>query len=68
MAAASNNKSTSATSIKNQLKQVQLRQSQRKYVDIILENDITFCYGPAGTSKTFTACYIQLYTCWEIKK
>jgi len=61
MAAASNNKSTSATSIKNQLKQVQLRQSQRKYVDTILENDITFCYGPAGTSKTFTACYTALH-------
>jgi phosphate starvation-inducible PhoH-like protein len=61
MATASNNKSTSAASIKTQLKGVQLRQSQRKYVDTILNNDITFCYGPAGTSKTFTACYTALH-------
>lgn len=38
----------------------QLRQSQQKYVKQILENDITFCSGPAGTSKTFTACYAAL--------
>lgn len=42
------------------LKGVQLRQSQKKYVDHIQTNDITFCYGPAGTSKTFTACYVAL--------
>jgi phosphate starvation-inducible PhoH-like protein len=42
------------------LKQVNLRQSQQKYVKHIEENDITFCYGPAGTSKTFTACYVAL--------
>jgi len=39
---------------------VQLRQSQNKYVNTILENEITFCQGPAGTSKTFTACYTAL--------
>ena len=39
---------------------VQLRQSQQKYVQQILENEITFCQGPAGTSKTFTACYAAL--------
>jgi phosphate starvation-inducible PhoH-like protein len=38
----------------------QLRQSQQQYVRQILENDITFCSGPAGTSKTFTACYAAL--------
>ena len=42
------------------LKKIQLRQNQRKYVDTITKNDITFCYGPAGTSKTFTACYTAL--------
>lgn len=38
----------------------QLRQSQQQYVDQILNNDITFCSGPAGTSKTYTACYVAL--------
>ena len=46
--------------IESGLKRVQLRQSQQKYVKQIEENDITFCYGPAGTSKTFTACYVAL--------
>jgi phosphate starvation-inducible PhoH-like protein len=58
--AGASNKTITAASIKTQLKQVQLRQSQRKYLNTILENDITFCYGPAGTSKTFTACYTAL--------
>ena len=44
---------------KDQLK-VTLRQSQQKYVRKILGSDITFCQGPAGTSKTFTACYAAL--------
>lgn len=47
-------------SIKPENVKVQLRQSQQKYVQTILENDITFCSGPAGTSKTFTACYVAL--------
>lgn len=38
----------------------QLRQSQQQYVNQILNNDITFCTGPAGTSKTYTACYVAL--------
>lgn len=42
------------------LKKVQLRQSQRKYLNQIETNEITFCYGPAGTSKTFTACFAAL--------
>ena len=44
----------------DKLKRVQLRQSQRKYLNQIENNEITFCYGPAGTSKTFTACYAAL--------
>lgn len=44
----------------NSLKSVQLRQSQHEYLRTINENQITFCYGPAGTSKTFTACYAAL--------
>jgi phosphate starvation-inducible PhoH-like protein len=42
------------------LKRVTLRQSQKKYVHKIESNDITFCYGPAGTSKTFIACFVAL--------
>lgn len=38
----------------------QLRQSQQAYLRNILDNQITFCSGPAGTSKTFTACYAAL--------
>lgn len=65
----SNNKSSSGSDgprrrrygIKEaELKGVQLRQSQKKYTNTILENQITFCTGPAGTSKTFTACYTAL--------
>lgn len=44
----------------NKLKAVQLRQSQQKYLSTIENNNITFCYGPAGTSKTFTACYAAI--------
>jgi phosphate starvation-inducible protein PhoH len=42
------------------LKQITLRRSQKKYHNTILKNHITFCYGPAGTSKTFTACYTAI--------
>ena len=44
----------------NLLKRVQLRQSQQQYLNQIENNEITFCYGPAGTSKTFTACFAAL--------
>lgn len=43
------------------LKGVQLKPSQHDYHNKILKNDITFCSGPAGTSKTFTACYSALH-------
>ena len=49
-----------AASIAAGLKRISLRNSQRDYVGTIDRNDITFCYGPAGTSKTFTACYTAL--------
>ena len=49
-----------AASIAAGLKTISLRNSQRDYVGVIDNNDITFCYGPAGTSKTFTACYTAL--------
>lgn len=49
------------------LKKVQLRQSQKQYVEKIINNEITFCAGPAGTSKTFTACYTALQLFLEKK-
>ena len=56
-----------AASIATGLKRVQLRDNQRNYVDTINRNDITFCYGPAGTSKTFTACFTALEMLQEKK-
>ena len=48
--------------IKDQdLKGVQLKPSQHNYLNTILKNEISFCSGPAGTSKTFTACYTALH-------
>jgi phosphate starvation-inducible PhoH-like protein len=52
------------------LRLITLKPSQQKYLNQILTNDITFCYGPAGTSKTFTACLaaLNLYISGKIKK
>jgi len=53
-----------------ELKGTILRQSQKKYQDTIESNDITLCYGPAGSSKTFTAVYtaLKLYAEHKIDK
>ena len=52
----------SRKTIKEQdLNGVQLKPSQQDYHNTILKNNITFCSGPAGTSKTFTACYSALH-------
>jgi len=53
-----------------ELKDVVLRQSQKLYQKSIEENDITLCYGPAGSSKTFTAVYtaLKLYAERKIDK
>jgi phosphate starvation-inducible PhoH-like protein len=52
------------------LRTVNLKPSQESYCQKIITNDITFCYGPAGTSKTFTACLaaLKLYMSGKIKK
>ena len=42
------------------IQHVKLRQSQERYSKTIEKHDVTFCHGPAGTSKTFTACYTAL--------
>ena len=63
-------RSTKAQDQRDSLKNITLRQNQKKYLDSILNNDITFCYGPAGSSKTFTACLaaLELLQKKEIKK
>ena len=52
------------------LKQIHLKKSQEEYLSKIISSEITFCYGPAGTSKTFTACLaaLQLYLSGKIRK
>ena len=52
------------------LSQVKLNPNQKIYLDKILNNDVVFCYGPAGTSKTFVACYasIKLHLAGKINK
>jgi phosphate starvation-inducible PhoH-like protein len=49
---------------------IQLKPSQESYLQKILNSEITFCYGPAGTSKTYTACYaaLKLYLRGDISK
>ena len=45
---------------KEHLLHVKLRQTQEKYLRTISNNEVTLCHGPAGTSKTFTACFTAL--------
>jgi phosphate starvation-inducible PhoH-like protein len=51
----------SKLSLKNNLEQglksISLRKTQEEYLEKIQDNKIVFCYGPAGTAKTFIACY-----------
>jgi phosphate starvation-inducible PhoH-like protein len=45
---------------KKDFKDISLTKSQKIYSEAIETNTITICYGPAGTSKTFSACYTSL--------
>jgi phosphate starvation-inducible PhoH-like protein len=42
------------------LRHISFNPSQKAYLNTILDSTISFAYGPAGTSKTFTACYAAL--------
>jgi len=39
---------------------ISLSPKQKEYSETIFNNTITFCWGPAGSSKTFSACYTAL--------
>jgi phosphate starvation-inducible PhoH-like protein len=67
---ASKREKASSTSTESSLNRVYLNESQAKYVETILKNQITFCHGPAGTSKTFSAMYaaLKLLSDKKIKK
>jgi phosphate starvation-inducible PhoH-like protein len=49
---------------------VNLKPSQLEYYEKIYNSEITFCHGPAGTSKTYTACFaaLKLYLDGKINK
>lgn len=46
--------------IKKDFYQINLTPRQKDYSNTIIKNTITFCWGPAGSSKTFSACYTAL--------
>jgi len=62
-----NNTKTPKTK-RNYTENITLRETQKLYSKSILDNTITLCYGPAGTSKTFTACYTALKMLLETKE
>ena len=45
---------------KKDLKVIKFTDSQKRFFNTINENVITVCMGPAGTAKTFIACYTAL--------
>ena len=55
---------------KKDIKDISLTPHQKEYSDLIQGNTVTFCFGPAGTSKTFGACFtaLQLLAKGEVKK
>jgi phosphate starvation-inducible PhoH-like protein len=55
---------------KRDFNQISLSPKQKEYSDAIINTTITFCWGPAGSSKTFSACYtaLQLLARNEVQK
>jgi phosphate starvation-inducible PhoH-like protein len=64
------NKKKITYNFQSHLNEIKLSESQKMLSDAILQNNITFCTGPAGTSKTFTTLYtaLRLLSKGEIKK
>lgn len=52
------------------LRQITLNESQKNYYRTIMDNTISFGFGPAGTSKTFTACFaaLKMYLNGDVEK
>lgn len=48
-------------------KRIKLTDKQRTYEQTIYDNEITFAFGPAGSSKTFTMCYAALKLLFQQK-
>lgn len=46
--------------IRQELSKITLKPKQVEFHKTVLENDVTFCYGPAGSSKTFMALFSAL--------
>jgi len=65
-----NGKSKTFKLTKKDFRDISLTPNQKIYSDAIFKNKITFCSGPAGTSKTFTACYtaLQMLAKGEVKE
>lgn len=53
-------KSPEVTLTKSDFKHIKFTHSQLKFYKTIKDNFLTVCTGPAGTAKTFVACYAAL--------
>lgn len=62
------NKGDYSSAIKDILKKTKLRKRQQEYLELVRNNDIMFCTGPAGTAKTFTSLYSGLQVIGDSSK
>lgn len=49
----------------NFINNIVLKEKQKKLIEVLKESTITFVTGPAGTAKTFTACYHAIYSLYN---
>lgn len=61
------NPKKSASIKRDELKKITLTEKQIELFKLIRNNTITFVQGPAGSAKTFTACYTALWLLAEKK-